>query len=305
MLDIEDLSVTFTRYRTGLKKETLTMISHLNLSVSEGNLLAVAGSSGSGKSLLAHAILGILPRNAAVTGTIRFKGDPLTPERVKGLRGQAISLIPQSVNHLDPLMRVGEQIRKAGRKPLCRHAVDHVFKRYGLKKNDGRLFPFQLSGGMSRRILVCSAVTGAAGLIIADEPTPGLHPRIVRETLGHLRELADEGRAVLVITHDLGTIKDYADHIAVMFAGSVVETAPSSDFESNGERLRHPYSRALWQALPQNGFMPIPGSQPCRTRLPEGCLFSSMCPEKTRECDESRPPMRDLRSGTVRCIHAV
>ena len=305
MLDIHDLSISFTQYQAGLRQKNMAMISNLSLSAKKGEILAVVGSSGSGKSLLAHAVLGILPKNATMTGNILYKGEPLTLERQKTLRGKEIALIPQSVNFLDPLMRVGHQVRKTARKNIARNVQKKVFERYKLHSRAERLFPFQLSGGMARRVLVSTAVVGRAELIIADEPTPGLHLEVVHETLNHLRELADEGCAVVLITHDIGMVTDVADHIAVFYAGTVVEVAPAGDFKEEGRHLRHPYTRALWHALPQNGFVPIPGSQPCQHDLPPGCLFEPRCHKKTPACAEMIPPMQELRSGKVRCIHAT
>jgi peptide/nickel transport system ATP-binding protein len=147
-------------------------------------------------------------------------------------------------------------------------------------------------------------VVNNAELIIADEPTPGLHPEIVQETLGHLREIADAGSAVVLITHDIGTALNIADRIAVFYAGTVVEVSPADDFKNNGKDLRHPYTQALWQALPENEFVPISGSQPIWNDLPPGCLFEPRCTVKTAACMDGIPPMRELRSGKVRCIHA-
>ena len=117
------------------------------------------------------------------------------------------------------------------------------------------------------------------------------------------REMADEGRGVVLITHDIDLAVDFADRIAVFYAGTTVETAPAEDFRQGA--LRHPYSQALWRALPQNGFQPIPGFQPYAGSLPKGCLFAPRCPHRTAECEAAPPPVRTLRDGEVRCIHAT
>ncbi|MFB6366056.1 ABC transporter ATP-binding protein [Paenibacillus elgii] len=305
VLEVNDLSVAFTRYDRGLRQSTVEVIRSLQLTVGRGELLAVVGSSGSGKSLLAHAILGILPDNAAVSGTLRYEGEPLTPARQEALRGKEIALVPQSVNFLDPLMRVGDQVRSSVREGDAVAAVRRIFDRYRLAPGTERLFPFQLSGGMARRVLVSTATVGGPRLVIADEPTPGLDPAAVRETLSRFRELADEGCAVLLITHDIESVLPFADNVAVFYAGTTVETSPAGDFSGDGARLRHPYSRALWQALPQNGFTPIPGVQPHPSALPPGCLFAPRCAAAGPDCSRERPEMRELRGGTVRCIHAT
>lgn len=149
-----------------------------------------------------------------------------------------------------------------------------------------------------------TAVISNASLIIADEPTPGLDLEMALEALKIFRELADEGKAVVLITHDIDLAFHIADRIAVFYAGTTVEMAKAEDFQKGMEELRHPYSKALWQALPQNGFKPIPGFQPYAKYLPKGCLFSPRCPHKTKEC-ENDIPMRKIREGYVRCIHAT
>lgn len=309
MLSVRNLSVTFTLYDVGLTQKQLTVITELDLEVQAGEIVAVVGSSGSGKSLLAHAVLGILPTNAQTSGQLLFKGEPLTPARQALLRGREIALIPQSVGFLDPLMQVGPQVRRAaqlnGLAPsAAKDAQQRAFKRYGLADAVARFFPFQLSGGMARRVLTATAAAGRADLLIADEPTPGLHPDAVTETLNHLRELADEGRGVILITHDIEAALRVADKVAVFYAGTTVEVAQASDFASGANRLRHPYTQALWRSLPQNEFMPVPGAQPMPDALPQGCLFAPRCPLVTAVCREARPAPQVIRGGLVRCFHA-
>lgn len=264
----------------------------------------MAGSSGSGKSLLASAILGILPGNASVEGAMRYGGEPLTPERQKVLRGGEIALVPQSVAYLDPLMKVGRQA-DGHKKPRPTAERRALFRRFGLPEETEGLYPFQLSGGMARRVLVSTALLSNARLVIADEPTPGMSLDQAKEALRMFRDLADEGRSVILITHDIDLAFDFADRVAVFYAGTTVETAPAADFRRGPEALRHPYSRALWSALPQNGFTPIDGFQPYAGSLPAGCLFAPRCPLRTAACEAGTPPMRDIRGGEVRCIHAT
>ena len=198
MLSISNLGVTFIQYDQGLRRKQLSVITELDLDVQAGEVLAVVGASGSGKSLLAQALLGILPENAKLSGAITFQGERLTPERCRALRGNTIALIPQSVGYLDPLMTVGRQVQRVAQlagqsRAVARAVVDRTFARYQLQASARDLYPFQLSGGMARRVLVSTAVVTQAALVIADEPTPGLHPDVVRETLNHLRGLALEG----------------------------------------------------------------------------------------------------------------
>lgn len=305
LLSVRELTVSFIQYTRGLKQEALQVITGLNAELAPGKILAVVGSSGSGKSLLAHAILGILPGNARVSGKMLYDGNILTGKLQKTLRGKEIAFIPQSVNYLDPLMKVGAQVRASVTHGNKREVQKKIFNRYHLKTEAEDLYPFQLSGGMARRILVAGALVSNARLVIADEPTPGLHPLVVKETLGHLRELADEGRAVMLITHDLSAALDYADEIAVFYAGSTLETALVEDFSGKGSALRHPYSKALWKALPQNDFIALSGFQPAAGELPEGCLFAPRCSMAQKQCREKRPAERGLRRGKVRCYYAT
>ena len=251
LLEISDLSVSFRMYDGSLEQRQLQVISSLSLTVYPGEILAVAGSSGSGKSLLAAAILGILPANAAVGGAMRYGGQPLTPERQRSLRGGGIALVPQSVAYLDPLMKVGRQA-DGHQKPRPTAKRRELFRRFGLPEKTERLYPFQLSGGMARRVLVSTALLADAQLVIADEPTPGMGLEQAKEALSMFREMADEGRGVVLITHDIDLAVDFADRIAVFYAGTTVETAPAEDFRQGA--LRHPYSQALWRAMPENDF---------------------------------------------------
>lgn len=295
LLSVERLSISFTQYDRGTRRRILPAIRDLDLTIDRGQVAAVVGSSGSGKSLLAHGILGILPYNAHMEGTITYDGAPLTPQRAAALRGRKIVLVPQSVSYLDPLRKVGPQVGQD------KKAVRAVLDRYGLGPETEGLYPFQLSGGMARRVLISTAVAASPALVIADEPTPGLDVRAAARILGHFRELSDAGAGVLLITHDLELALTIADKVAVFYAGETVEEAPAGDFDRL-EDLRHPYTRALWRALPQHGFHPIPGTQPYPGALPEGCPFAPRCPKRTAECS-GEVPYRPLDGGFVRCLH--
>ena len=304
LLEIHDLSVSFRMYDHALEQHDLQVISDLHLTVRPGEVVAIAGSSGSGKSLLASAILGILPGNATVHGHLHYKGSQLTPERQAQLRGTEIALVPQSIAYLDPLMKVGKQA-DGHRKPRPTEKRRKLFARFGLPEKTEHLYPFQLSGGMARRVLVSTALITDAQLIIADEPTPGMSLDQAMEALKLFRTLADEGRGVILITHDIDLAFAFADRVAVLYAGTTVEIAPAADFRTGPEALRHPYSQALWRALPQNGFEPVPGFQPYAGNLPKGCLYAPRCPYKTPECEQAVPPVRTIRGGEVRCYHGA
>lgn len=301
LLDVEKLRVSFDMYERGLQKKELEVLHELSLRVYPGEILAVAGASGSGKSILAHAVMGILPGNARTEGEIRYQGEPLDRKRQESLRGKEIAFIPQSVEYLDPLMRVDRQVMGVRGSKKKQEAA---FSRYHLGKEAERMYPFQLSGGMARRVLISTAVMEEARLIVADEPTPGLNAEMAMETLQNFRELADEGCGVLLITHDIDLAFQAADRIAVFYAGTIVEIAPVADFLAGKEALRHPYSKAFIDALPQNAFKPIEGFQPYAGNLPKGCLFAPRCPMRSGEC-EKEIAMRKIRDGEVRCVHAT
>ena len=287
ILEIENLSISFHMYNKGMKKHKLEMIHKLSLTISSGEIVVVVGSSGSGKSLLAHSILGILPQNAEIEGTIKFCGKEMGTLEKENLRGKEISFIPQSVEYLDPLMKIGKQL----------------FRRYQLEESVAKLYPYQLSGGMARRVLISGAMMRPAKLIIADEPTPGLQKELAMETLKNFRELADSGCAVLLITHDIDLALQVADQIAIFYFGTILEITSVEDFMGEGKSLRHPYSKAFLAALPQKEFQSIEGSQPYAGNLPKGCLFAKRCPNRTEAC-EGEIEMRSLRGGKVRCIYA-
>lgn len=298
LLEVKGLSVSFCQYEKGWKRSRIQVIRELTVSVRTGEMVAVVGASGSGKSLLAHGIMGILPYNASVSGEIRYQGEILTEKKIRQLRGKEIVLVPQSVSYLDPLMKVGKQVEngKKGRTGQCRE----VLGRYGLGPETEQLYPFQLSGGMTRRVLISTAVIEKPKLVIADEPTPGLHLEAASRVLGHFREMADEGAGVLLITHDLELALQTADRVVVLYGGMTVEETDREAFRQE-ETLFHPYSRALYRAMPEHGFSFVPGSQPYVKEMPEGCPYQTRCQEVKESCRKF-VPLRKTERGSVRCV---
>lgn len=303
VLEVKELSVSFTQYTRGMRRRRLQVIRDLSLQIGRGEIIAVVGSSGSGKSLLAHGIMGLLPYNSHMEGEIFFCGKPLTQKEAKRLRGRQIVLVPQGISYLDPLMKVGPQIRKGDRSAKAAVASHRVLARYGLEKNTEELYPFELSGGMARRVLISTAVMETPQLVIADEPTPGLDDRAAARILKHFREIADEGAGVLLITHDLEAALTVADKIVVFYAGETIETARCSDFAAQN-LLRHPYTKALWQAMPSHGFLPVSGVQPYPEEVSKGCLFAARCDRSRKECIETEKiASLDFEGGQVRCLY--
>lgn len=258
LLSVEDLSVSFRMYdpRASFfkaKQREVNVIEDLNISVHAGEIVAVVGASGSGKTLLADSIMGIFEPNATVRGTIHFDGEQMDAVRLQELRGHGISLVPQSVKYLDPLMKVGKQVeglakRDASENVRRKKKCEALFARYHLGPEVADKYPFELSGGMARRVLLCCALMDDPKLIIADEPTPGLDLELAIRAMDDLRAFADEGGGVLLITHDIELALRVADRVAVFKDGTVVEETAVANFASP-DLLIHPFSKALWHAL--------------------------------------------------------
>lgn len=230
----------------------------LTLSVHEGEMVAVVGASGSGKTVLADALLGLYEPNSTVSGEIWFDGEQMNARSLARLRGSGVSLVPQSVSHLDPLMRVGRQVQGAPRgvtraerlRDRCRREVRQreLFELYGLAPEVEQMYPHELSGGMARRVLLMCALMEEPRLLIADEPTPGLDVELSVRAVDDLRAFADTGAGVILITHDLELAVRVADRIAVFKDGRVVEETAARCF-ANPHLLEDPFSQALCREL--------------------------------------------------------
>ena len=308
VFQVVNFGVSFSQYERGINRKELHVITDLDIELYEGKILAVVGSSGSGKSLLAHAIMGILPGNASIYGKLYYHQEELTQAMIAKIRGRKICLIPQSVNYLDPLEKVGSQISRAvngASKAEKKKRVIEMMEKYSLSPQVYDYYPHQLSGGMARKILLSIALLSECEILIADEPTPGLDEPSLEEVLQDFRLAADEGKAILMITHDIQAAVRIADRIAVFYAGSTLEVADAKAFSGDGSLLSHPYSKALLQAMPQQAFLPIEGVQPMPGNLPEGCLFYERCPVRCEDCMRSRPQPRPVRGGKVRCFYAA
>lgn len=282
----------------------------VSLTVSAGRVLALVGESGCGKSVLAAAILGLLPANAQVRGRVDLSTEegPLEllrcPEHqlVHQVRGRRVGLVPQSAaTHLTPVRTARSQLVEVVRAhvdgvvPLSDtevdHRVDELTAMAGLAEHHLDRYPHELSGGMASRVVLALALAGDPDVIVADEPTAGLDPDLVRSTVDQLRELADKGRGVLLITHDLGAAERVADDLAVMYAGRLVEAGPASDVLADPW---HDYTRGLLGALPRHGLMPIPGRPAELTNPRDGCAFHQRCPDAGPCSGDPRPrPVND------------
>lgn len=255
ILEIEHLSIAFSKYESFFKKAYVAPIEDLSLSLEENTITTVVGQSGSGKSLVAHAIMGMLPGNCRINGKINYQGLPFGDEQRKSLRKGEIVIIPQSIDYLDPLMTVGNQIKQLVREGDPEEETLKILARYNLEPQVANMYPYELSGGMARRILIACAVVQKPKLIIADEPTPGLDEELVDEAIKHMLQLKENGASLLVITHDLFVAKSIADNIVFFKDGKGVCEVSKEEF-SNTDNFDNlpPYAKLLFECLPCNKF---------------------------------------------------
>ncbi|WP_395366235.1 ABC transporter ATP-binding protein [Streptomyces sp. YH02] len=296
VLSVRDLSVRF-RLRGG---RTVEAVSDADFDLGAGECLALVGESGCGKSVLASALLGLLPANAETSGTALLAGpegadatDLLAAGEktlARSVRGRRVGLVPQSpAAHLTPVRTVRSQLEETVRaltgtsRRARRKAAEDAAERAAFPAGHLDRYPHELSGGLAQRAATALALIGDARLLLADEPTTGLDRDLVDRTVDELRRHADDGRALLLITHDLAAAARIADRVAVMYAGRIVEIAPAHRFFGPAGP-RHPYARGLLDALPDRAFTPIPGMPPELSALPEGCAFAPRCPLATELC---------------------
>ncbi|MFJ8076351.1 ABC transporter ATP-binding protein [Streptomyces sp. NPDC096176] len=284
-------------------------VSDVSFDLAAGECLALIGESGCGKSVLASALLGLLPANAQAAGSAVVDGIELlgADERTlaRTVRGRRVGLVPQSpAAHLTPVRTVGSQLAETVRQLTgvrgrhARDAAEAAAERAAFPADHLDRHPHELSGGLAQRAATALALIGDAPLLLADEPTTGLDRELVDRTADELRRHADDGRALLLITHDLAAAERTADRVAVMYAGRIVEIADADDF-FRGPGPRHPYARGLLNALPEREFTPIPGLPPELGDLPDGCAFAPRCDRADDAC-ATLPRLAD----SVACHHA-
>jgi len=254
ILETNKLSISFTQYTNGLQQQQLINLKEVSLKVNPGEVLAVIGASGSGKSLFAHSIFGLLPGNAQVSGDIFFKGNKLNQKKIEAIRGKEIALIPQTVQALDPLIKIGKQVELSVKRGNPKEKRQQVFEYFQLKPEVANMYPHEISGGMARKILVSIAFLTNAELIIADEPTPGMDPDAINDTLKQIAKLQNENTSLILIMHDIETAIKIVDRITIFLEGKIIETAHVDQFQGDGELLTTSYAKNLWRSLPINGF---------------------------------------------------
>ena len=311
LLEIEDLRVEF-RTRDGVAN----VVNGVHLGVGAGETLAVLGESGSGKSVTAAAVMGILDPAATVTGgSVRYRGEEVlaaSPQRRRELRGEHIAMIFQdALAALNPVYTVGFQIaeqlrtrRGTDRRSARRRAVE-LLDLVGIPGAAARVddHPHLFSGGMRQRAMIAMALALDPDVLIADEPTTALDVTVQAQIMDLLDELRRErGMGLVLITHDLGVVAEVADRAAVMYAGRIVEHA---DVGSLFAHPGHPYTRALLASQPRVGheLVPIRGLPPRLTAIPPGCPFHPRCPAVRDRCRDTLPPPVPLGAGRSSACH--
>jgi len=293
----------------------------VDYAINAGQTLGVVGESGSGKSVTALSIMRLIqsPPGRIVAGRILFEGQDLlqfSEERMRALRGNEISMIFQEpMTALNPVFTVGDQIAEAVRlhqkldEDAARERAIAMLERVGIPSPRDRVdnYPHEMSGGMRQRVMIAMAMSCNPKLLIADEPTTALDVTIQAQILELVRELQEsDGMSVLLITHSLGVVAENAHHVAVMYAGKVVEYARSEDLF---ERPRHPYTIGLLASLPElarpgERLRTIPGIVPSAFAFPSGCRFRTRCPIATERCAREVPPLDNV-SPTGAPVHTV
>ena len=287
------------------------VVDGVDLDLSRGEKATIIGESGCGKSLVAMALLGILPANATVRGTLRFESHSLTTadqRTLRRLRAGRIGYIPQSAgNALNPVFRFETQareiLRAGGVRPISSSATAQILKGVVLAPAVARMYPHQLSEGMKGRALAGLGVCRGPELLIADEPTKGLDNDTKADLVALLRNLVDnENCALLMITHDLEVARALPGKLAVMYAGQFVEMGPSRAVL--GPKALHPYTKGLLRSHPDNGLHPLPGRPPEIFHRPTGCRFANRCARAEAECRRRPPALRQIDANHwVRCRH--
>jgi peptide/nickel transport system ATP-binding protein len=307
VLEVRDLGVRLPRRDGGHH----LVLHGVSFSVPPGEVLAVVGESGAGKTMTLTALLGLLPARAEVRGEALVRppgaeGDPVSlldlPERDRRrLRGRGIAHLPQgAATALTPVRTVGSQLLETARalghgRAEAGALVRAALERFGAEEELLGRYPHQLSGGQLQRFANAAALLGDPWLVLADEPTAGLDEERAAVTAAELRRQADEGRAVLVVTHDLRLAEDLADRVAVLYAGHTVETGPAARVLGHP---RHPYTAALLAALPRHGLRPLAGEPPQAVgHVHGGCPFADRCPLVVDRCRTELPALRPAPDG--------
>jgi len=316
LLSVKALTTTF-RTETGV----FPAVDGLSFDVAPGEVLGIVGESGSGKSVTALSILGLLPDppGRIASGSIRFEGHEIvgmSKSELRALRGPSIGMIFQEpMTSLNPVFRIGDQIIETIRahepvsKVQARQRAIGLLDRVGISMSERRLddYPHQLSGGMRQRVMIAIALACSPRLLLADEPTTALDVTIQAQLLDLLRDIQREtNMAVVIITHNMGVIAEFADRVLVMYAGRLAE---QGTVDAVFTTPRHPYTQGLLASTPslerdETRLATIPGVLPQLTETLPGCRFAPRCARRSDACLQSKPPMVDTGQGQLAaCFH--
>jgi len=306
LLAVTDLTVTFPT-----DAELVTAVRGMNFDVNPGEVVALVGESGAGKSASAMAVVGLLPEYAEVSGSIRLHGNELiglSDQKMSAIRGKAIGTVFQDpMSALTPVYTIGDQIaeaieihqRDSTRRAARARAVE-LLELVGIAQPErrARSFPHELSGGERQRVVIAIAIANDPDLLICDEPTTALDVTVQAQVLEVLKTARDvTGAGVLIITHDLGVVAEFANRALVMYAGKAVETAPVADLYRD---RRMPYTVGLLGSVPRLDapqgarLVPIPGAPPSMATLPPGCPFAPRCPLAIDDCRAAEPELLEV-----------
>jgi peptide/nickel transport system ATP-binding protein len=315
LLEITDLQTSFFT-----EWGEVRVVDHVSLSIAPGRLMGLVGESGSGKTITALSIMRLLPERARVVGgQIRFDGRnllELSEEEMRRMRGAKIAMIFQEpMTSLNPVFTIGSQIAEAVRlhqgasRAQARQRAIEMLRVVKIADPERRVddYPHQLSGGMRQRVMIAMALSCRPRLLIADEPTTALDVTIQSQILDLIRELQQQFElAVLLVTHDLGIVAEYADDVTILYSSRVMEQAAAGELFANP---LNPYTRALLQSIPGAGglkhhrLQAIPGTIPNPAQPPPGCRFNPRCPMAIEDCTRIDPPLEAKRPNHyVACI---
>ncbi len=314
LLNVDDLSIV---YKTAAGE--VRAVNNISFAIEKGKTLGLVGETGAGKTTTALGILRLLPARTAEyrSGTVTFEGQnllTLSDKEMYGIRGRKISMVFQDpMTALNPIMNVNDQIAEAIqfhsdgtlKREEVDKRVDDILELVGIPASRKKEYPHQFSGGMKQRIVIAIALVCEPALLIADEPTSALDVTMQAQVLAMIMELKKKiNTSMLMISHDLGVIARTCDEVAVMYAGEIIEMAPT-DMIFTGER-HHPYTVGLMNSLPSvsgnaKRLKPIEGMMPDPTDLPAGCKFAPRCPFCEERCKIELPPCTEQNGHLVRC----
>jgi len=300
ILEVRDLAISF---------EEKIAVDKINFDLSAGEIVGLVGESGCGKSLTAFSILGINPPGSNLSGEIIYNGKDLLKmdrDSRRKIRGNKISLIPQDpMSALNPVFTVGEQIseilevHKDMKKKEALSTSIKVLESVNIPNAEERIndYPHQFSGGMRQRVLIAMGLVAEPDILIADEPTTALDVTIQLQILEILKDLRKNGKAILLITHDLAVVSEVCDRVYVMYLGRIVESASTKEIFSNP---KHPYTIGLLNSLPdesKSSLIPISGQPPSINSIPSGCSFHTRCPKVFDRCKTEEPGLYTLKDS--------